>query len=127
MSSYCVGGSPSICSPVLMVNNEAQRKYKSVVAPVDMSDASANALRTALSTGLINGNGATLLHALLRSAKGKCSLLTRTERASTATLRATARRPWTDWRSFLVANDFNHRRWSLRLEEGGPMEVISRA
>ena len=40
--------------PVLMVNNEAQRRYEKVVAPVDMSDASANALRVALSTGLIS-------------------------------------------------------------------------
>src|ERR1044071_8824355 len=35
--------------PVLMVNNEAQRRYERVVAPVDMSASSADALRTALS------------------------------------------------------------------------------
>jgi universal stress protein E len=29
--------------------------------------------------------------------------------------------------TFLVANDLSRARWSLRIEEGGPMEVISRA
>src|SRR5690242_13769511 len=47
--------------PVLMVNNEAQRKYENVVVPIDMSEASAHALRTALATGLIGEGGATLL------------------------------------------------------------------
>ena len=57
--------------PVLMVNNEAQRNYEKVVAPVDMLDASADALRAALSTGLISNNRATLLHAFMPIAKGK--------------------------------------------------------
>lgn len=56
--------------PVLMVNHEAQRRYDNIVAPVDMSDASANALQVALSTGLIGGGHATLLHALSVPAKG---------------------------------------------------------
>ena len=29
--------------------------------------------------------------------------------------------------TFVVANDFNRVRWSLRAEEGAPIEVISRA
>src|SRR5215212_8573799 len=33
--------------PVLMVNNEAQRRYQNVVAAIDMSKPSANALRSA--------------------------------------------------------------------------------
>jgi hypothetical protein len=37
-----------------MVNHEAQRKYENVVAAIDMSDASANAVHVALSTGLIS-------------------------------------------------------------------------
>ena len=57
--------------PVLMVNNEAQRKYENVVAPVDMSDASADALRVATTTGLIGDNRATLLHAFTPVGKGK--------------------------------------------------------
>jgi nucleotide-binding universal stress UspA family protein len=33
--------------PILMVNHEAQRRYEKVVVPIDMSDASAHALRVA--------------------------------------------------------------------------------
>ena len=57
--------------PVLMVNHEAQRKYENVVAAIDMSDASANAVHVALSTGLISDKGATLLHAFVAVAQGK--------------------------------------------------------
>ena len=57
--------------PVLMVNNEAQRKYENVLAPVDMVDASADALRVATTTGLISDSRATLLHAFMPLAKGK--------------------------------------------------------
>ena len=60
--------------PVLMVNHEAQRKYENVVAAIDMSDASANAVRVALSTGLISEKGATLLHAFVAVAQGKLSV-----------------------------------------------------
>ena len=57
--------------PVLMVNNEAQRKYENVVVPVDLSDASAHALRVAQSTGLVAGERATLLYAFVALARGK--------------------------------------------------------
>ena len=57
--------------PVLMVNNEAQRRYENVLAAVDMVDASADALRVATTTGLIGDCRATLLHAFMPMAKGK--------------------------------------------------------
>ena len=57
--------------PVLMVNNEAQRRYEKVVAPVDMSDASADALRVALVHAVDQHDRATLLHAFFPLGKGK--------------------------------------------------------
>lgn len=97
--------------PVLMVNNEAQRRYEKVVVPVDISDASVEALRAARTKGFIEERRATLLHAFV---------------------------PFTNFASerqeimdelvaFLVANDLGQAGWSLRVESGGPMEVISRA
>ena len=56
--------------PVLMVNNEAQRRYEKIVAAIDMSDTSANALRTAVTT------------------------LAPTKRASTATWKASVSGQW---------------------------------
>ena len=86
--------------PVLMVNHEAQRKYENVVAAIDMSDASANALRVALSTGLISDKGATLLHAFWRWRRASCLSLARTKPASTIMSRASASGPWMNWQRF---------------------------
>ena len=58
-------------SPVLMVNNEAQRRYEKVVVPLDMSETSVDSLRVAQSTGLIDNRRATLLHAFWPLAKGR--------------------------------------------------------
>lgn len=111
--------------PVLMVNNEAQRRYECVVAPVDMSDASAHALRVALSTGLIIKEGAMLLHAFLPP-KGKL-FLANSDQASIDNYVAGERQLARDeLAAFLVSNGLERERWSLRIEEGGPTEVISR-
>jgi universal stress protein E len=111
----------------MMVNHEAQRKYANAVVPVDMSDASANALRVALSTGLISDERATLLHAFSAPAEGRM-VATRSDRASIDRYVASERQRATDeLATFLVANDLQRGRWSLRVEEGGPMEIISRA
>jgi nucleotide-binding universal stress UspA family protein len=113
--------------PVLMVNNEAQRKYRNVVAPFDMSETSANALRTALSTGLIVDGGATLLHAFLAPTAGKMFAVG-SERPKIHDYLAGERQLAMDeLAAFLVAKDFGSGRWSLRVEDGLPMEVISRA
>lgn len=109
--------------PVLMVNNEAQRAYENVVVPIDVSDASANALRVALSTGLMSAGRATILHAFLPLTKGKMYM----DQASIDSYVASDRQRATDeLAKFLVANDLSPRRWLLRVEEGGPMEVIAR-
>jgi len=113
--------------PVLMVNHDAQRSYNNVVAPVDMSEASANALRVALLTRLIGeGGAATLLHAFLAMAKGRM-LVDGINPGSIDDYVVDERRTAMDeLASFLVANDLDRPQWSFRLEEGGPMEVISR-
>lgn len=113
--------------PVLMVNNEAQRKYENVVAPVDMSDASANALRAALSTGLIGDGGGTLLHAFVALARGKMFLAGSDQANIDSYVASERQRAVDELAAFLVANDLQRMRWSLRVEEGEPMEVISRA
>jgi nucleotide-binding universal stress UspA family protein len=113
--------------PVLMVNNEAQRRYEHVVVAVDMSDASANAARIALSTGLINNlGGVTILHAFLAAGKGKL-FVAGAAQASIDEYVAGERQTATDELvTFLSANDLSREGWPLRVEEGEPMEVISR-
>jgi universal stress protein E len=112
--------------PVLMVNNEAQRRYEKVVAPVDMSAPSAYALRVALSTRLISGR-ATLLHAFFPLGKGKM-FVAGTDQATIDEYATSERREaMEELAAFLVANDLGRENWSIRVEDGGPMEVISRA
>lgn len=113
--------------PVLMVNHDAQRNYRNVLAPVDMSDASANALRIGLSTRLIGNNAATLLHAYLAMAKGRM-FVDGVDPATIDQYVSDERRTAMDeLAAFLVANDLDRVQWSFRLEQGGPMETISRA
>lgn len=113
--------------PVLMVNNEAQRHYERVLVPVDMSDTSAEAIRVGLSTGLLEDEAATLLHAF--SPMGKTRLIS--SGASTAVIDGYVEnerhRATEELSGFLVTNGFDTRRWSLRVSEGGPVQVITRA
>lgn len=112
--------------PVLMVNHEAQRRYNRVVVPIDMTDASANALRTALATGLIGNSGATLLHGFFAIAKGQM-VVAGLELDAINEHVASERRDKTDeLTKFLVEKDLLGR-WRFRIEEGGAMEVIANA
>jgi universal stress protein E len=56
--------------PVLMVNREPKRPYRRVVAAIDMSEASANALGSAKSLGLLDSAHVSLVHAFEPFAKG---------------------------------------------------------
>lgn len=114
-------------SPVLMVNRDAQRSYNNVVAPVDMSEASANALRIALSTRLIGSSPATLLHAFLTTATGRMFVDGVDPARIDAYVDDERRMAMDELTSFLVSNDLDRPPWSFCLKEGGPMEVISRA
>ena len=113
--------------PVLMVNFEAQRRYERVIAPIDMSDASAHAIRVALSAGLIGDKGATLLHAFVPLARGKMFVAGSDQASIDSYVASERQRAMDELATFLVANDLKHGRWSLRAEEGAPMEIISRA
>lgn len=113
--------------PVLMVNNDAQRKYENVVAPVDMSDASANALRVALSTRLMTTDRATLLHAFWPLGKGKMFRAGSAQTSIDSYVESERQRAMDELADFLAANDLTQERWSHRVEEGRPMEIISRA
>jgi nucleotide-binding universal stress UspA family protein len=99
--------------PVLMVNHDAQRRYERVVAPVDMSDASANALRAALSTRLISDKGATLLHALDAVAvRGQMFVAGSDQASIDSHVAGERRRAMDELAAFVVANDLKHMRWA---------------
>jgi universal stress protein E len=110
--------------PVLMVNREVQRHYDNVLIPVDTSEPSVHALRVAKVSGLIDLTHATLLHAFVAIGKGKL----RMAGADTADYEASERQNAIgELGSFLVANGISSQDWSLRVEEGVPMDVITSA
>lgn len=113
--------------PVLMVNHEAQRRYVNVLAAVDMSDPSANALRVALSIGLIGAAGATLVHAFPAQAKGELYIAGADQANIDAYVERERLRAMDELLRFLSENHMHDGRWYYRVEEGAPMDVISRA
>jgi nucleotide-binding universal stress UspA family protein len=112
--------------PVLMVSNEAQRHYTDVLAPVDLTEQAAHALHTAKSVGLLGEHRTTLLHAFDPLVKGKMTLVG-ADKESIHEYVADEREHWADeLAKFLVANNLGTEGWLIRVEEGTPMEAISR-
>ena len=113
--------------PVLMVNHEAQRRYERAVLPVDMSKASAHAIHSALKVGLIDGSAATLVHALSPMEKGKLAYAGVNETRMSEYVAGERQLATDEMAAFLVENNLADRGWPRRIEEGSPIEVISRA
>ncbi len=113
--------------PVLMVNNEAQRRYENIVAPVDMSEASAHALKTALSIGVIGEKGATLLHAFDAPAKRAMSIAGSDQDSVDRYLAGERQRALDELAEFLLANGLSKVRWPVHFEAGMPMDIIPQA
>ncbi len=112
--------------PVLMVNNEAQKRYERVLAATDLLENSANALRVAGESKVMSAAKPTLLHAFVALAKGKM-FVANADKASIDSYIARERQRATDELSdFLVTNDLSRYGWSLRLEEGEAFGAISR-
>jgi nucleotide-binding universal stress UspA family protein len=112
--------------PVLMVNNEAQRQYERVLVPVDMSETSADAIRFGLSAGLLD-DGATLLHAFSPVAKRRLLTSGASSDVISGYVDSERNGAMEEMSAFLVANELGPQRWSLRVDEGLPMQVIARA
>ena len=113
--------------PVLMVNNEVRQPYENSVAAVDMSEPSANAIKAARAMGLIGDRGITLLHAFFPLGKGKTSVAATDRTAIDKYVAGERDRAVDDLVAFLAVNGLGGPEFSLRVEEGGAFEVISRA
>ncbi|QHO75684.1 universal stress protein [Bradyrhizobium sp. CCBAU 051011] len=113
--------------PVLIVNNDVKAPYGTVLAPIDMSEPSANAIRVARATGLMDEAHFTILHAFLPLANGMM-FLAGLDRARIDKYVSGERQKVTEeLAAFLVENDLGVPGSSLRVEEGGAFEVISGA
>ncbi|GEP07330.1 hypothetical protein MOX02_53680 [Methylobacterium oxalidis] len=112
--------------PVLVVSRSAAGPYTRIMVPVDFSDASARALRSAASLEVANGADVTVVHAFEAPGKPKLSAF--------GVAREQIDSYVENWRSsfaeefdaFLEADGLAARDWSRRVEEGSPQDVIVR-
>ena len=101
------------------MNSEAQRCYERVLVPVDMSNSSADAIRVGLSIGLLNEDGATLLHAFSPMSKSRLSSSGASEAVISRYVESERDRAMEELKKFLVASNFGARRWSTRSTKVG--------
>lgn len=113
--------------PVLMVNSPADHPYHAVVAPVDMSEASAHALKTADALGLLHGAAVTVVHAFTAMAKGQMYVAATPIERIREYVADEQRAADAEVVAFLDANGFLARDWPRHVRDGVPLEVIPAA
>jgi universal stress protein E len=105
--------------PVLMVNNEAEAPYRTAVAAIDVSEPSANAIRTAKALNIVHA-----FHPLAKGQMFVAGLGKETIDEHVAEERVRATKELTE---FLRANGVDGSGSPLVVEEGSPFEVIKSA
>jgi nucleotide-binding universal stress UspA family protein len=114
--------------PVLMVNNESTGgPYRTVLASIDMSAPSANAIKVAQAAGLIGNARVTLVHAFHPLAKSKMVMAGLDQASIDEYVAGQRRKAFDELAAFLIAHDLGGRGWSRHIEEGRAFEVIARA
>ncbi|CAO4181296.1 UspA domain-containing protein [Methylorubrum populi] len=111
--------------PVLVVNRSVGGPYVEITVPVDLSDASARALRSVASLGLADHAHVSVVHAFEVLGKPKLSGFG-IQREQIDSYVESWRSSFTEETdAFLEAEGFAGRDWTRRVEEGRPEEVIS--
>jgi nucleotide-binding universal stress UspA family protein len=110
--------------PVLMVNKEAQDPYRTALAAIDMSEASANAIRTAKALNIAGHAQPTVVHAFDPLAKGKMFVAGLSKEAIDEHVAEEQVRATKELIAFLGANGVDGYGPSLLVEEGSPFEVV---
>ena len=114
--------------PVLMVNAEVEHPYRTALGAVDMSEPSADAIKTATALGIPSSTGLVLVHAFEPLAKGKLIYAGLNRDTIDGYVAEERERTTRELIAFLGANGLGgRRRWPMRVEEGAPFEVISSA
>jgi nucleotide-binding universal stress UspA family protein len=111
--------------PILMVNGEVDHPYRSTLAAVDLSDASANAAKTAIGLGLPGADRLMLVHAFLPVAKGKMFYAGLSRDAIDAYVADERLRAESELAAFQDSHGFCDQGWLTRVEEGAAFDVIS--
>jgi universal stress protein E len=113
--------------PVLMVNNEGQEPYLTALAAIDMSEPSANAIRTAIALKVAGDARLAFVHAFHPLAKGKMFVAGLPKGAIDEHVGEERVRATKEVIEFLGANGVDGYGSPLLVEEGSPFEVIKSA
>jgi universal stress protein E len=113
--------------PVLMVNYAVEQSYRNVLAAVDMSDASARAIRAGKDLGLIEGARLTLVHGFLAIGAGLMSRADIRREDIEKYVAEERLRAGGELAAFLRKEEPGLQGWALRVRDGTPIEAISEA
>lgn len=111
--------------PVLVVNRSVVGPYAEVTVPVDLSDASARALRSVTSLGLADRAHVTVVHAFDVLGKPKLSGFGIPREQIDGRVKSLRTLYAKKTYAFLEAHGLAAEGWSTRMEEGRPEDVIA--
>lgn len=112
--------------PVLVVRRFAASPYERVLMPVDLSEASERALRSAGALKLVDSAHVTVLHAFEAPGKSKLAGFGIERDQIDSYVEACRSRSAEDIEALLASGGLDDRDWSRRTEEGSPPEAITR-
>jgi nucleotide-binding universal stress UspA family protein len=113
--------------PVLMVNTEAALSYANLLVALDLSEASAEALRSAHALGFLDGVRLTVAHAFDPLAKSMMTLADVSKDGIRAYVEEERQRATSELNTFIRSFSFDLGSWSPYVAEGGAVPIISQA
>jgi nucleotide-binding universal stress UspA family protein len=115
--------------PVLMVNRPAERPHRLVLAAIDMSEPTAQALRAAVRLGFAGRGDVTVFHAFQQPGRGSMMLADLSAEAIEGHVAATAVQTRRELDQYLRGLDLGlgSQLPPIVLEEGAPAEALRRA
>jgi len=115
--------------PVLMVNSPSERPYSHVLAAVDLSEPSAQALRAAVRLGFAKRGKLTIFHAFLQPGRDSMALAGLSSQAIAGHVTATAAQARSDVGQYLRSLDFDlgPEPPPIVVHEGTPAEALQDA
>lgn len=111
--------------PVLMVNREAKESYRRAIAAMDISEASAHALKTSQELGFLDGVDLTIVHAYVATARTTMYLGGAKQSEIDKYVLDEGDKARAELQAFLQTAGLDRKARSYRVSEGDPYEVIS--
>jgi universal stress protein E len=113
--------------PVLMVNRDSEAPYGNVLAAVNLSEASAHALRTALGLGLLDPTAAAAVHGFMPLGEGTMDYVGIDQERIQEHVAISASEARAALSAFLRDNGLGDLTNVLLIEKGGPFNAIKSA